>query len=104
MQIHNTSFSSEVCSDDFLFFYGNVRCRKELSDQIQSKLDDLRVVLSRTEEHRRQSLANLALHLSSWQQKVKKVHSPLLLIQTQTNKQANTHYLLPFRKKRFIIR
>jgi V-type H+-transporting ATPase subunit a len=46
--------------------------RKELSDQIQSKLDDLKVVLSRTEEHRRQSLANLALHLFSWQQKVKK--------------------------------
>jgi vacuolar-type H+-ATPase subunit I/STV1 len=56
------------------FFDGTVRFRKELADQIQSKLDDLKVVLSRTEEHRRQSLANLALHLSSWQQKVKKVH------------------------------
>ena len=39
---------------------------------MRQKLDDLKIVLARTQEHRRQLLANIALHLESWRNKVTK--------------------------------
>jgi V-type H+-transporting ATPase subunit a len=46
--------------------------RRDLGQQVRQKLDDLKIVLARTQEHRRQLLANIALHLESWRNKVTK--------------------------------
>lgn len=46
--------------------------RKELLSQVNTRLDDLRVVIARTLEHRRQVLFDVARQLSVWEMKVKK--------------------------------
>eukprot|EP01120_Amphizonella_sp_Union-15-10_P005662 TRINITY_DN1704_c0_g1_i1.p1 TRINITY_DN1704_c0_g1~~TRINITY_DN1704_c0_g1_i1.p1 ORF type:complete len:851 (+),score=181.18 TRINITY_DN1704_c0_g1_i1:73-2625(+) len=46
--------------------------RQELSSQVSNRLTDLKIVLERTLEHRRQVLMNVAVHLESWKTKVKK--------------------------------
>lgn len=39
---------------------------------MRQQLDDLKIVTSRTQEHRRQVLSSIALHLESWRNKVTK--------------------------------
>jgi len=46
--------------------------RKELLAQVNTRLDDLRVVIARTLEHRRQVLFDVGRQLSVWQMKVRK--------------------------------
>jgi V-type H+-transporting ATPase subunit a len=43
-----------------------------MSQNVRQKLDELKIVLTRTKEHRQQLLANVALHLENWRKKVTK--------------------------------